>query len=60
MTWHPNTGTRPAALQDGDSVYVRLRNGREAGPWKVQTNWQHKTGWGMDGGPFNIVEWRKA
>ena len=60
MNWTANTGTRPSSLKDSDLIYVRYRNGIERGPWKVQTNWQYKTGWGLDGGEYNIVEWRKA
>ena len=60
MNWTANTGTRPSSLKNSDVIHVRLRNGSERGPWKVQTNWQYKTGWGLDGGEYNSVEWRKA
>lgn len=35
MKWTANTGKRPSGLNDNDKVYVRLRSGRELGPWTV-------------------------
>ena len=64
MNWTPNTGKRPADLADADKVHVRLRSGRELGPWTVSNRFGAMR-WNLlpEGDPcrdVDVIEWRLA